>query len=123
MRKAYFAVVVFSVCAHFAYLVYVPSGGFVALRWPRMTRLHVASVCWGVLVVILPVPCPLTALEDWARARAGMARLPATGFVDRYVAGVLYPSGRTGIAQAVAFGAAATSWIALAKKRRDARRV
>jgi Protein of Unknown function (DUF2784) len=123
MRKAYFAVVVFSVCAHLAYLVYVPSGGFVALRWPRTTRLHVASVCWGVLVVMLPVPCPLTALEDWARARAAMAPLPATGFIDRYVAGVLYPSGRTGIAQAVAFGAAATSWIALAKKRRDARHV
>ena len=75
MRKAYFAVVAFSVCAHFAYLVYVPSGGFVALRWQRTTRLHVASVCWGALVVILPVPCPLTALEDWARARAGIAPL------------------------------------------------
>jgi Protein of Unknown function (DUF2784) len=123
MRKAYFAVVVFSVCAHFAYLVYIPSGGFVALCWPRTTRLHVASVCWGVLVVILPVPCPLTALEDWARGRAGMAPLPTTGFIDRYVAGVLYPSGRTGLAQAFAFGAAATSWIALARKHRNARRV
>ena len=49
-----------------------------------------------------------------------MAPLPATGFVDRYVAGVLYPSGRTGIAQAFAFGAAATSWVALARKHREA---
>jgi hypothetical protein len=123
MRKVYFAVVVVSVCAHFAYLVYLPSGGFAALRWPRTIRLHVASVCWGVLVVILPLPCPLTALEDWARRRAGMAPLPTTGFIDRYVAGVLYPPGWTGIAQAVAIGAAATSWVALARKHRNTRRV
>ncbi|MGA7051514.1 MAG: DUF2784 domain-containing protein, partial [Mycobacterium sp.] len=99
MRKAYFAVVVFSVYAHLTYLVYLPSGGFLALRWPRTTRLHVVSVCWGVLVVVLPVPCPLTTLENWARERTGMAPLPATGFIDCYVAGTLYPSGRTGIAQ------------------------
>jgi hypothetical protein len=123
MRRAYRAVVVFSVCAHFAYLVYLPSGGFVALRWPRTTRLHVASVCWGVLVVVLPLRCPLTGLEDWARVRAGMAPLPTTGFIDRYVAGVLYPSGRTGAAQAFAFGAAAVSWVVLAGNQRARRRV
>jgi hypothetical protein len=119
MRKAYFAVVAFSVCAHFAYLAYIPSGGFLALRWRRTIWLHVASVCWGVLVVLLPVPCPLTALEGWARGRAAMAPLPDTGFVDRYVAGVLYPSGRTGIAQAVAFGVAATSWLAGSRTHRE----
>jgi hypothetical protein len=52
-----------------------------------------------------------------------MAPLPATGFVDRYVEGTLYPSGRTGIAQALAFGAAVASWVALVKKHRDAQRV
>ncbi|BBZ38346.1 DUF2784 domain-containing protein [Mycobacterium conspicuum] len=121
MRKRYFAVVAFSVCAHFAYLAYVPIGGFLALRWRRTTWLHVASVCWGVLVVALPVPCPLTTLEDWARARAGLAPLPATGFIDRYVAGVLYPAGRTGLAQAFAFGAALASWVALARTRKSFR--
>lgn len=117
MKKAHFAVVIVSVGAHFAYLLYLPSGGFLALRWPRTIWLHLASVCWGVVVVALPVPCPLTALEDWARARAGMTPLPSTGFVDRYVEGVLYPPGRTGAAQALAFIAAVTSWVALAGRR------
>lgn len=117
MKKAHFAVVVVSVGAHFAYLLYLPSGGFLALRWPRTIWLHLASVCWGVAVVTLPVPCPLTSLEDWARARAGMQPLPSTGFVDRYVEGVLYPPGRTGAAQALAFIAAALSWVALAARR------
>jgi hypothetical protein len=123
MKKAHFAVVIVSVGAHFAYLFYLPSGGFLALRWPRTVWLHLASVCWGLVVVTLPVPCPLTSLEGWARARAGMKPLPPTGFVDRYVAGVLYPPGRTGMAQALAFLAAAISWIALARNRRRARRV
>jgi Protein of Unknown function (DUF2784) len=123
MKKAHFAVVIGSVGAHFAYLFYVPSGGFLALRWPRTIWLHLASVSWGVVVVTLPLPCPLTSLEGWARARAGMKPLPNTGFVDRYVAGVLYPAGRTGTAQALAFTAAAISWIALARKLHNARRV
>jgi uncharacterized protein DUF2784 len=123
MKKAHFAVVIVSVGAHFAYLFYVPSGGFLALRWPRTIWLHLATVSWGVAVVAVPLPCPLTSLEDWARARAGMRPLPATGFVDRYVAGVLYPPGRTGTAQALAFLAAATSWIALARKHRSPRRI
>ncbi|ORW94261.1 hypothetical protein AWB92_10835 [Mycobacterium sp. IEC1808] len=125
MTKAHFAcfkyLVTLSVGAHFAYLCYVPCGGFLALRWPRTIWLHLASVCWGVAVVTLPVPCPLTSLENWARLRAGMTPLPSTGFVDRYVAGVIYPAGRTGTVQTIAFLAAVTSWIALAKRRRNSR--
>ena len=30
-----FAAVILTVGAHIAYLVYLPSGGFLALRWPR----------------------------------------------------------------------------------------
>jgi hypothetical protein len=122
MNKAHFAVVIAAAGAHFAYLLYVPSGGFLALRWPRTLWLHVASVGWGVAVVALPLPCPLTSLEDWARARAGLRPLPSTGFIDGYVAGVLYPRGRTGLAQAAAFLAAAASWAVLARQHRNAAR-
>ena len=109
---------VLTVGVHFAHLIYVPTGGFLALRWPRTIWLHLASVCWGGAVVALNLPCPLTSLEDWARARAEMSPLPTTGFIDRYVAGVLYPPGRTGTAQALGFTSAALSWIALARKQR-----
>jgi hypothetical protein len=120
-EEAYFGVVSFSVGAHFAYLLYLPSGGFLALRWPRTIWLHLACVCWGAVVVSLPVPCPLTALEDWARVRSGMTPLPSTGFVDRYVAGTLYPASRTGVAQALAFTSAALSWVVLARRHRRGR--
>jgi hypothetical protein len=124
MKKMHSAVVAATVAAHFAYLIYVPIGGFLALRWPRTMALHILTVAWGVAVVRLQLPCPLTALESWARRRARMDPLPSTGFIDRYVAGVFYPPGRTGAAQSLAFAAAAVSWgvIALRRMRRAAAR-
>jgi Protein of Unknown function (DUF2784) len=109
--------VVLTVGAHLAYLIYLPSGGFLALRWPRSIVLHIAAVIWGAGVVVFELPCPLTELEQRERARADMAPLPASGFIDRYVAGVFYPADRTGAAQALAFAAAAISWVAFAWQR------
>jgi len=111
------AAVVLTVGGHLAYLVYLPSGGFLALRWPRSMALHVPVVIWGVAVVVFGLPCPLTELEQRARARAGMDRLPESGFIDRYVDGVFYPADRTCAAQALAFSAAAVSWVMFAWKR------
>ncbi|TVS85576.1 DUF2784 domain-containing protein [Mycobacterium helveticum] len=114
MKNAYAAVVAATVGAHLGYLIYLPSGGFLALRWPRTRWLHLVTVCWGVGVAALGWSCPLTSLERWARARAGMDPLPETGFIDRYVDGVCYPVGRTRTAQALAFAAAAASWVVVA---------
>jgi hypothetical protein len=102
-----------TVGAHLAYLAYLPSGGFLALRWPRSIALHIPVVVWGIGVVVFELPCPLTELEQRARARTGMSPLPSSGFIDRYVAGRFYPSNRTGAAQALAFCAAAVSWVML----------
>jgi hypothetical protein len=105
-----------TVGAHLAYLLYVPGGGFLALRWPRTMVLHVPAVGWGIAVVALRLPCPLTTLESWARRRAKMDPLPASGFVDQYVAGHFVPTGRIGAAQALAFSAAGVSWCVLARR-------
>jgi len=78
--------------------------------------LHVATVLWGFGVIVFGLPCPLTELERWVRARAGLDPLPTSGFIDRYVAGVFYPVDRTGAAQALAFAAAGVSWLAFASK-------
>jgi hypothetical protein len=115
MRRA---AVVLIVGAHMAYLIYLPSGGFLALRWPRTIALHVLAVIWGAAVVVVGLPCPLTGLEQRARTRAGMNRLPESGFIDRYVDGVFYPANRTGAAQALAFSAAVVSWVMFAWQRR-----
>lgn len=117
MKKLYRAVVALTAAVHGAYLLYVPSGGFLALRWPRSLWLHVPAVVWGIGVVVLNWRCPLTALEEWARARADMTALPEAGFTEHYVEGVLYPSNRTAAAQGLAFAAAGVSWIRLASQQ------
>lgn len=118
MKRMSLAAVVVTVGAHFAYLLYLPSGGFLALCWPRSIWSHVPTVLWGVGVVVFGLPCPLTEIERRARARAGMDPLPTSGFIGRYVDGVFYPTDRTGAAQALAFAAAGISWVAFASKTR-----
>jgi hypothetical protein len=116
----YSAAVVATVCAHIAYLLYLPSGGFLALRWPRTLIIHIPTVIWGIAVVGLHLPCPLTELEKWVRGRAHLDPLPPSGFIDRYLSGVLVPHGRTGAAQATAFVAAGVSWGVLIARHRSA---
>jgi hypothetical protein len=76
--------------AHFAFLGYVALGGLLVRRWPRAALPHLLAVGWALVVVTVPVNCPLTAAENWARRRAGMTAEPG-GFIDRYVENVLYP--------------------------------
>lgn len=78
------------VTVHFAYLVYVVLGGFLAWRWPRAFFVHLLAGLWGVAIVAEWVNCPLTWAEHWARQRDGEAP-SERGFIDRYVTGVIYP--------------------------------
>lgn len=80
------------VVSHLAFVGYVVFGGFLAWRWPRMIVPYALSVGWGLAGTITPVACPLTALENAARERAGEPAL-RHGFIDQYLSGVLYPAG------------------------------
>ncbi|WP_163760720.1 DUF2784 domain-containing protein [Mycobacterium botniense] len=99
------------VAVHFGFLGYVLAGGFVALRWRRSIWLHMPAVSWGIVTTVAHLDCPLTLLERWARARAGMAPLPPQGFIAHYITGVIYPAGWAGGVQVCAFGIVALSWL------------
>jgi hypothetical protein len=111
---------------HFAYLMYVVFGGFVAWRWPRTIWLHVVACGWGIAVIGalgMQLDCPLTWLEDWARAKAGEG-VNSRGFVDRYLEGVLYPPRYTVLLQVLAALTVLVSWAGVglrwrARKRRN----
>lgn len=79
-----------TVVVHFASLLYIGLGGFLAWRWPKTIFVHVWFVAWGVAVNVLPIPCPLTALEDYFRAEQGLGPLPG-GFNEYYIYGDLVP--------------------------------
>jgi hypothetical protein len=108
--RMYEIVVVLAIAAHFAFIAYVVVGGFIALRWRRTIWLHVPAVLWGVAITVEHLDCPLTGLERWGRANAGMAPLPSEGFITHYITGVFYPAGWAGSVPLVVFALVAVSW-------------
>jgi len=105
------------VAVHLAFVGYGVIGGFLALRWPRTIWVHVPVVVWCVAIEIVDFVCPLTALERWARARAGMAPLPPDGFVDYYLTGTLYPADAKGLVLGLVLLVVVASWVLFARKR------
>jgi hypothetical protein len=106
---------------HFAFLVFLTVGGFLAWRWHRLIWVHLAVAAWAFLIVTVGQPCPLTGIEDWARERAGQERLRGTGFIDNYLEGVIYPARYTWLLQTLVALAVAVAWAGyLARRRRRA---
>ncbi|WP_336209191.1 DUF2784 domain-containing protein [Nonomuraea sp. LPB2021202275-12-8] len=103
--------------AHFVFLAYLALGGFVAWRWRRTIWLHLAVVGWGLLSVFVGVECPLTVLEDWARRGADMRGLPASGFIDHYIEGVVYPDQYTNLARLAVAVAVLFSYVGYVLRR------
>jgi Protein of Unknown function (DUF2784) len=79
-----------TVVVHFAALLYIGLGGFLAWRWPKSIFVHVFFALWGILVNVTSIPCPLTALEDNFRAQQGLGPLPG-GFNEYYIYDDLIP--------------------------------
>jgi len=104
-------ILVSAVTAHFAFLLYLPLGGFLALRWRPTIWLHVPVVAWAVGSVTAGYGCPLTDVERWARPRAGLAPLGPAGFIDHYLTGLIPPALGTGQVNALAFAAVVLSWV------------
>jgi hypothetical protein len=106
----YHVVVAVTVLVHFGFLCYVIVGGLLALRWRRTIWLHAPAVVWGIAITVGHFNCPLTWLERWGRAKAGMAPLPPEGFIAHYVIGVLYPASWAGAVPIVIFALVLISW-------------
>lgn len=113
---AYDVVAETAFAAHLVFLVYLAVGGFLAWRWPRTLVLHAAVVVWGLGSVVVGYPCPLTAVEQWARERAGRGPLSG-GFIAHYLTGVVYPARYLVVAQLLVGLLVAASWVGLAVRR------
>ncbi|WP_433216504.1 DUF2784 domain-containing protein [Dactylosporangium sp. CS-047395] len=102
---------------HFVFIAYVVVGGFLVWRWPRAFWPHLAAAAWGLAVVTIPLTCPLTVAEHWARRRAGQA-VGERGFIDSYIENVIYPERYTHLAQVLVGVVVVFSYaVALAKLR------
>ncbi|MCA1781686.1 MAG: DUF2784 domain-containing protein [Dermatophilaceae bacterium] len=108
--------------AHFAFLAYLVVGGFIAWRWPRTIWTHIATALYGLFNVLIGWECPLTHVENWGRERARDATLPGTGFIDHYLAGVIYPTEHEALVQMLVAVVVLLSWIGFVVRRRQQRR-
>ncbi|AXX34233.1 DUF2784 domain-containing protein [Actinosynnema pretiosum subsp. pretiosum] len=107
------------VVLHYAALVFLVVGGFLARRWRWLVYPHVAMAAWGLSVVVFALDCPLTMLENELRVLGGEPPL-TRGFIDTYIDGVLYPESLATPVQVLVAVLVLGSWLSLAASRRSA---
>lgn len=82
------------VIVHFSFIVFVVLGGLLALKWWKVSFIHIPSALWGALIEFRGWTCPLTPIEQYFREAAGSAGY-AGGFINHYIMPIIYPTGLT----------------------------
>lgn len=75
---------------HGLFIFWVIFGALLVRSRPILRWLHIASLVWGILTELLPWPCPLTLLENWFEAGAGVQPYQG-GFLLHYLDRLVYP--------------------------------
>ena len=75
---------------HVLFILWVVFGALLTLSRPVLRWLHIVSLVWGMLAELLPWPCPLTVLENWFEAKAGVQPYQG-GFLLHYLDKLVYP--------------------------------
>src|SRR5438445_1836192 len=80
-----------AVCILFLHALFILFFGALLTRSrPVLRWLHIVSLVWGILTELLPWPCPLTVLENWLEAKAGVQPYQ-DGFLLHYLDNLVYP--------------------------------
>ena len=75
---------------HATFIVFVVLGGLLVLWRRAVIWLHLPAAAWGILIEFKGWICPLTFLENDLRRAAGSSGYEG-GFVDHYLAPLVYP--------------------------------
>ena len=76
---------------HLLFILWVIFGALVARSRAPLQWVHITCLIWGILIEILPWPCPLTLLENWLESRAGVEPYQG-GFLLHYLDALIYPN-------------------------------
>jgi Protein of Unknown function (DUF2784) len=76
---------------HALFILWVVFGALLTRSRPILRWLHIGSLVWGILAELLPCPCPLTVLENWLEANAGVEPYQG-GFLLHYLDKLVYPN-------------------------------
>ncbi|HVO63853.1 MAG TPA: DUF2784 domain-containing protein [Terriglobales bacterium] len=75
---------------HALFVLWVVFGALLTRSRPLLRWLHTVSLVWGIFTELLPWPCPLTVLENWLEAKAGVQPYQG-GFLLHYLDRLVYP--------------------------------
>ena len=75
---------------HLLWIGFVIFGALITRRRPMLAVFHVAALVWGAIVEAGPWPCPLTTLEQYLQAGAGMEAFSGS-FLLHYLERIVYP--------------------------------
>ena len=76
---------------HALFILWLIFGDFLTRSRPLLRWLHIVSLVWGILMELLPWPCPLTLLENWLETKAGVEPYQG-GFLLHYLDKLVYPN-------------------------------
>jgi hypothetical protein len=85
----YSALAVLVLTLHALFILWVIFGALLTRSRPILRWLHIASLLWGILTELF-LPCPLTLLENWLEAQAGVQPYQG-GFLLHYMDKLVYP--------------------------------
>ena len=72
-RDFFVVAAIFVLAVHLLFNAWFVFGAAVTRGRSRLTALHIFSLIYGVIAENASFACPLTLLEQWCRARAGVA--------------------------------------------------
>jgi Protein of Unknown function (DUF2784) len=86
-----FALAVIVLAAHLGFIAWVIFGALFTRGRRCLAWTHGISLVYGMVIEVVPWPCPLTLAENWFEVQAG--RLPYRGpFLLHYLDALVYPS-------------------------------
>lgn len=77
---------------HFAFVLFTVLGGVAVLFKRQVAWFHIPAVLWSSMINLGGWICPLTPLENYFRAQAGLKGYEG-GFVQHYIEPLVYPGG------------------------------
>lgn len=75
---------------HALFILWVVFGAWLTRSRPILRWFHIVPLVWGVLTELTPWPCPLTLLENWLEAKAGVEPYHG-GCLLHYLDQLVYP--------------------------------
>lgn len=79
---------------HMVFILFAVLGGVLVLKRLWLAWLHLPAVAWAAMIEFAGWYCPLTPLENSLRA-AGGEQGYSGGFIEHYLAPLIYPEGLT----------------------------